>query len=397
MKTKMTYRNKKTIAIFSANFLPNIGGVENFTSNLSETLEALGHHAIIVTNNIFDLADHELLDSNAEIYRLPCLPLINGRLPIPRKNDEFKKLIREISQRKIDYIIINTRFYPHSLIAIKIAKQMKIIPIVIDHGSDYITLGNFFTDSIIKIYEHFITTMLKKYPADYYGISQASLQWLKTFHINGKGIINNSIDSDAFLSKASKRDFRAELKLSKNIFLICFVGRLMPEKGVIPLLNCAEYYSKYNPSIHFAFAGVGPLEKEVSKRNLCNLHLLGELDPPDVAALLQQSNVFSLPSRSEGFSTSLLEASACYTPSIITNVGGVAELIPSKDYGFVIDKPTADKLIVAIDTLANNKELAYQMGQNVGKRVRSYFSWTYTANKTLTACREANRQTSIDL
>lgn len=381
---------KKTMLIFSANYLPNIGGVEKFTCALSNELEKIGHHAIIVTNNVFDLADHGKLYSGAEIYRLPCFSLIEGRLPIPRKNAKFRKLLKSIMREEIDYVLINTRFYPHSLLGAKIAQKKNITPVIIDHGSAYLTLNNAIADPLIKAHEHTITTILKRYHGVYYGISHASLKWLRTFRIEGQGVINNSIDADAFLRQASKRDYKKELYLASDNFLICFTGRLIPEKGIIPLLECAEYFANADRGIHFAFAGDGPLKKYITEKRLPNTHLLGKMNAPDIASLLLQSDAFCLPTRSEGFSTSLLEAAACYTAPIITNVGGVSELIPSPDYGIILKTASKESLTSAILDLATNKERTHQIGQNIGERVREQFSWRDTATKVLNACHNAN-------
>ena len=382
--------DRKIVLIFSANYLPNLGGVEKFTYHLSLELERIGHHAIIVTNNVFNLAEYEIHESGFEIFRLPCHSLLKGRLPIPHKNKSFNQLIEAIKHRNIDYVLINTRFYPHSLLGAKIARQKNIKPVIIDHGSAYLTLGNPFLDFAIKIYEHLITILLNRYQGDYYGISQASLNWLKTFRIKGQGVINNSIDADVYLSHASNRNYKIELNLNKKDYIVCFTGRLIPEKGIIPLLNCAEYLINLRPDIHFVFAGDGPLKKLLLNKDLSNVHLLGKTTSEDIAALLVQSDIFCLPTRSEGFSTSLLEASACYTPSIITDVGGVAELIPTSDYGIILKDTSVKSLSDAITHLASNKEETYRLGQNIGKYVRRHFSWRITAEKVLNACYDAN-------
>lgn len=382
--------DQKIVLIFSANYLPNIGGVEKFTYHLSLELEKIGYHAIIVTNNVFNLAEHEIHKSGFEIYRLPCHSLLKGRFPIPHKTSSYKKLIETIKSREFDYVLINTRFYPLSLIGAKIAKKNSITPVIIDHGSAYLTLGRPFFDFVIKIYEHLITTLLNRYRGDYYGISQASLNWLKTFHIEGRGVINNSIDADAYISHASSRNYRLELNLNEKDFVVCFTGRLIPEKGIIPLMSCAEYFNNHRPDIHFILAGDGPLRKFILEKKISNVHLLGKLTPEDIAALLIQSNAFCLPTRSEGFSTSLLEASACYTPSVITNVGGVAELIPTPDYGIILKDNSVKSISEAIELLANNEETARRIGKNAGTYVRKHFSWHATAEKALKACCKAN-------
>ena len=384
-------REKKTIVIFSANYLPNIGGIEQFTHNLSDTLELSGFHTIIVTNNVFNLKQHECFDSGVEIFRLPCFPLINGRLPLPKKDKQFKQIMRRLRELTVDYILINTRFYPHTFLGIELAKFHNIIPVLIDHGSAYLTFGNRFLDKAVVLYEKAITALLKRNRIDFYGISKASQKWLDNFHISSCGVINNSIDADLYYKNASSRNFRSELYLSNETFLVVFTGRLIPEKGIINILNAARVLKSKNINAVFAIAGDGPLKKSIQENNPGNIYLLGKLSSEDISSLLIQGDAFCLPTRSEGFSTSLLEAAACYTTPIITNVGGVAELIPSEDFGIVLaDNPTGEEISDAILLLIENEKQNHQMGLNIGSRVRKHFSWQQTATLVISACKKAN-------
>ena len=375
------------ICIYSANYLPNIGGIEKFTERLSLQLCTMGHQVAIVTNNVFDLSDVEKLNSGVEIYRLPCYPLVGGRFPFPKKNARFDRLIGELFKQPVDGILINARFYPHSFIGIRHAERCGIKPILIDHGSAYLTFGNSFLDAFVVAYEHLVTALLKRHRVDFYGISNASLRWLRTFQIEGLGVINNSIDADEYLSGASARSFMEELGIEDGSFVVCFTGRLIPEKGINELLDAAELLR--DDGIEFLMAGDGPLKSLVDSRNLRNVHLLGKLSQADIAALLKQCDVFCLPTRSEGFSTSLLEAAACYCAPVITNVGGVEELIPSDEYGVVLMNQSPTSIAESIHDLANNRERVPDISKNIGRRVRHLFSWEETANKVIHALERA--------
>lgn len=379
----------KTLFIYSANYLPNIGGVEKYTYNLANQLELQGVHACIVTNNVFNLAEEETLESGATVYRLPCHPLISGRLPIPKRNAPFKDLLERIYSQPTDYVVVNTRFYPHTFLGVKHAERHNIKPIVIDHGSAYLTLGNPAIDLAVKAHEHLITALLKRHPIDFYGVSNESIKWLQTFGIDGKGVLNNSIDADSYYKSASSRDFRKELQLTKGDFLVSFTGRLIPEKGINELLETARKLSD-KPNIKFALAGDGPLMSMLESNNPGNLALLGKLQANDIAALLISSDAFCLPTRSEGFSTSLLEAAACYTTPIITNVGGVPEMIPDDKFGIILRSQSSDEIAERITELQKSPELNSEIAQNIGRRVREEFSWYKTAEKTLQACKDAN-------
>ena len=380
----------KTILIFSAQYIPHVGGVEVYTANLAKEIEKMGHHAIIVTNNLSALTEYEKFDFGAEIYRLPCFPFINGRLPLPRFNKQRKQLLRELKTRSKDYVVINTRFYPHTFTGVRIAESANIKPIVIDHGSAYLTFGNKTLDLLVKAYEQIITHFLKKHPINFYAVSQKSLEWLTTFRIKGKGVLSNSIDANLFLSQSSKRNFRSELNIKDTDFVVSFIGRFIPEKGIVSLMECAKKLQDHM-DIFFLFAGNGPLTTSIKDYNLDNVYLLGRIDSADVAALLETSDCFCLPSRSEGFSTSLLEAAACKTTSIITRVGGVDELIPTNDYGIVLNNTLPETISEAILMLYENQELNKNRAANIYQKVVNEFSWATTTEKVLTACKQANQ------
>lgn len=381
---------RETYCIFSANYLPNIGGVEKYTQNLAFALEGLDKTVIIVTNNCFDLLSHENISPNISIYRLPCYPLFNGRFPLPKKNTEYKELLKQLNKEKIDYVSINTRFYPHTFTGVKLAESKDIKPIVVDHGSAYLTFGNSFIDIFVRAWEHFVTALLKRHDIDFYVVSKAGLRWLTNFKITGKGVLNNSIDAKFFHAQSSQRDFRNELGLAESDFIVSFIGRFIPEKGIIPLTEAAKQLQSHT-DIHFLFAGDGVLKKTIEEYQLSNVHLLGKIDSNDVAALLETSDCFCLPTRSEGFSTSLLEAAACETTSIITHVGGVDELIPTDEYGVIIGDTSPEIISKAILELYDNPELNKKMAKKIYERVVNDFSWEKTAERTIAACQAANK------
>lgn len=385
MLSNQNLYDKQTYCIFSAQYLPHMGGVENYTYHLSQELIRLGNRVIIITCNTVDLENISYPSRNLTVVRLPCYPLLDGRFPLLKKNTIYKKLINDVIALHIDNIVINTRFYPLSLQAAKLAKKKGIRPILIEHGSAYLTLGNRIIDFFIKKYEHAITYIIKQHPIDFYGVSKASSKWLKTFGIQSKGELNNAINATKFRESASKRDFRKELNLSQDAFVVSFTGRFIPEKGIPALLRAADSLSN-NSSIHFFLAGDGPLKPEIEQKNLKNVHLLGKLSPEDVAAMLLTSDAFCLPTRSEGFSTSLLEAAACETTPIITNVGGAEELVSSKEYGIIIKSSSPNEITTSIMFLFENKTMCKKMGAEISRKTSNQFSWNTTATKLIEAC-----------
>ena len=125
---------KPCICIFSALYEPHVGGVESYTKGIAEALVTAGCRVIVATSNTDNATALEAVNG-IDILRLPCNPLLNSRFPIPKNNQESKRLWSWLNEQPIDYIVVNTRFYPHSILGLRFAKRHGIQPVLIEHGS----------------------------------------------------------------------------------------------------------------------------------------------------------------------------------------------------------------------------------------------------------------------
>lgn len=367
------------IAIFSAQYPPHMGGIENFTQNLARALGNRGHAVTVVTNDTNSIGAGWACEDGFDVLRLPCVPLVDGRLPLPKPSTVRRELLKELSAREFDGVLVNARFYPHSLLGMKIARARGLAPLVLDHGSAYLSFSNPVLDPCVRVYEHVMTTLGKRYKPRYFGISHKSVEWLRTFGIEAEGVISNSIDAAEFRECASKRDFRAELELDEDDFLVAFFGRFIPEKGLSAIIEASRTSELSNRHVVFALAGDGPLADEVKAAEGPNLCWMGRLGKDDVSALLQQSDALCLPSRSEGFSTTLLEAGACGCPAVVTDIGGARELIPDEHYGTIIQSREAAAVISALAFVVDNRSVLLEQSQNCRRQVDGKFSWDKSA------------------
>lgn len=355
-----------------------MGGVEKYTGNLARELAALGNDVIIVTNNTENAPEREQ-EGRIRVLRLPCANAMGGRFPITRAGAQSDGIWSELRESDIDRVIVNTRFYPLSLLGIRFARELGCTPILIDHGSAHLTVGSPLADIAIQAVEHAMTFLAKRRPFRCFCVSAKSLAWVRHFGIKGEGVLNNSIDAREFRESASKRDFRTQLDLEDDDFLVAFTGRLAPEKGVLQLAEAARLLD--GTKVHVLLAGNGVLREQLESDRASNLHLLGALSPEDVAALLLQCDAFCMPTRSEGFSTSLLEAASCGLALITTDVGGVDELVPSPEYGRIIPSADPRAIVQAIQELAGDRDLCRTIGENVRQRTEELFTWKKTAQK----------------
>ena len=371
--------------IFSAQYPPHLGGIENFTYGLSHALAKRGDSVLVVTNETNGVGVGVKEDEDVEVLRLPCYPLVGGRLPLPKLGPEYRRLKAWLGRRDVDGVLINARFYPHSLMGMKYAKSKGVRPVVLDHGSAWLSLSNPVLDPLVRTYERLITAWGKRYGASYYGVSAKSVEWLKTFGIQADGVIPNSIDADEYVASSSGRAFRRELELNENLLMVAFVGRLIPEKGIRQIIEASRSPELAERGVVFVLAGNGPLEGEVCAAQGPNLYYVGRLSGRDTSALLQDADLLCLPTRSEGFSTTLLEAAACGCPAVVTDVGGARELIPDESYGTIVDSAETDSIIAAITCLAEARHVIHSQSVSFARRVRERCSWAITAS-ILEAC-----------
>ena len=363
--------------IWAAHYPPHVGGVEQYTYNLAHALAKRGNRVVVVTTNLFDSPSDEIEADGVRVVRLPSYRLMKGRLPIPKRNAEYKALMTELKKLPVSGVLVNTRFYVHSLEGMKYAKDLVFRPIVLDHGTAYLTIGNSVADSVIRIYERAITARGKKYHPRYFGVSQASCVWLQEFDIEAEGVLSNSIDAPSYRSSSSRRDFLEELGVPRDAKSVAFVGRFSPEKGIKQLSQAAALLA--NERIVFLAAGGGSLFDEIRSSAPDNFFCLGSLAASDVSALLQQCQVFCLPSRSEGFCTALLEAGACACVPVITHVGGTDELVPSREYGMILPSADPEVVATALRETFDALEQGSISGSSIAQLVNEHYSWDSAA------------------
>ncbi len=171
-------------------------------------------------------------------------------------------------------------------------------------------------------------------------------------------VIHQGIDPKKFaeLSRDRAAVVRHELLGEQYSKLVCFVGRLVPYKGLTVLLDAIR--AQDPPGTLFVIGGKGPEEAKIRRaiadHGLTNVRLLGFVPDQDLMNLFGASDLVVAPSVSALESTpiTLLYASAAGTPVLGTEVGGTGESIPNDGItGLVVPAEDAGALGLAIGRL----------------------------------------------
>jgi glycosyltransferase involved in cell wall biosynthesis len=382
---------RNRILIFSAFYPPHLGGVERYTQQLSKALIKRGNKVSVVTSSFCCVSETlKALDSAAlepEIIRLPSVSLFGDRFPLLVICKEFAKGYKKIVSVECDSIVINTRYYPLSVLAAHIAKKKGIRPIVIDHSSGRISNEKNLFGCTMRLYERCTTGLIGRSNPVYCSVSRRGFEWLVQLGLRPNGVIFNSIDADAFRQLASKRNWRNELECTQDTFVLVYSGRLIPEKGVLKLVQALSSQELAAADIRLVFAGDGPLADKVRECVDKRVKYVGRLTRADLSALLRDCNCLCLPtSYPEGLPTVLLEAASQCCAIIVSDCAGAREVVPNRGCGIVLEENTCLALISAILSLYRNRDAAKLCGHNVCKHIERCFSWEAAAASLNAEC-----------
>ena len=175
----------------------------------------------------------------------------------------------------------------------------------------------------------------------------------------------------------------AKLPIPEGAFAVGCVANIRPVKGIDLLLQAATRLTKYT-DIHWLLIGSLDDQRVAELANdpriVDRVHLLGFRS--DVEQLVRQLDLFVMPSRKEGLSKSLMEAMGQRVCPIISDVGGMPELVRHQQDGLVFAKEDVAGLTEAIETLYTNHALRDRYAQSAQQRIFHDFSTQQMIDKT---------------
>lgn len=186
------------------------------------------------------------------------------------------------------------------------------------------------------------------------------------------------VDMKSFLPKPVKR-ISAE-----NDIVIGAIKSIEKKYGTDVLINAFKKVCVKNPdkSLKLLLVGSGTMKEEcmklVSKLDLDDkVIFVGKVAPINVPDYHNMIDIYTNISvlDSESFGVSVVEAMACGKPVVVTNVGGLPEVVTHNETGLIIEKENADEAAAAIQRLLDDKNLVAHLVKNAMQHVHKEYSW----------------------
>jgi len=202
-------------------------------------------------------------------------------------------------------------------------------------------------------------------------------------------VIPNGIDTSRFdeLDGVNLSGFRSHYA-APDERIVFHVGRIVHEKGVGVLIEAVPRVLAGFARARFVIAGTGGYLETARRRAAemgvsSHIHFTGFIPDGDRDRLFKVADVAVFPSLYEPFGIVALEAMAAKTPVVVSNVGGLAEVVIHNETGLLVYPNNPDSLAWGILETLHHPDWATARARNAYNRVVSEYNWLRIAARTV--------------
>lgn len=350
-------------------FSPNIGGVETHLDDLVNGLAKKHQVTVLTYRPLVAKSYYQMVEQrpNVTIFRIPW---IRGLFYTMKGALQFLYTFPGLFVAA-PFIILTSNpdcLHAHGIvagfIAVFWAKAFNKRVVVSTHSLYEFPKSGMYRKLVTGIFQRADSVLT---------LSKQSRDEIESLGINRNKIkvFTYWVDSEKFKAKSEKREAKSKVGWEKK-FVVFFVGRLVPEKGIPELMEAAE---KWNKDIMLVIAGGGPMEETIKnkQKTMKNIEFLGKLEQGDLPEYYNAVDLVIVPStHEEGFGRVIIESLACGTPVIGSNRGAIPEAM-DESVGTLIDV-TPENIKNAVEYYYKNPKKLEKKSANARKFAEKRYS-----------------------
>jgi D-inositol-3-phosphate glycosyltransferase len=379
------------------------GGMNVYVRELTRQLGKMNIHVDVFTRSQDDHVPHVLheLGYGNRVVHIPAGP----EHPMPKQElanyiPEFVEGIKAFAcDKKIQYDIIHSHYWMSGIAAASLSDGWAGLPIVhmfhtLGEMKNRIARTDEEREGVYRIEGE--RQVLRRVDRVVVATIAELTQLRFLYKANAKKlvVIPPGVDVSHFYPIPAD-EARAYIGLKPEDRMILFVGRIEPLKGVDTLLEAMSCLQmKESRPVHLAIIGGDPaaspedMNAEMARlKNLCevlgldqSVVFLGVRDQDKLSYYYSAAEVVVMPSHYESFGMVALEAMACGTPVIASEVGGLGYLVRDGETGFTIPDQEPEALCEKLSWLLNDKELHATMSKRAVEYAQDY-AWEKIAKQ----------------
>ncbi len=346
-----------SVLMLSWEFPPfKVGGLAAHVYDLSKMLVKKGFEIHIVTCSFPGTKDYELVDGvhvhRFDAYEIPAPEFLQWDLNMNVLME--RKAIEIIKKYNID--VLHAHDWLVALAAIGLKHLYRKPLLVTIHSLERGRRNGLFNDGqhmIDQIENQLIQEAWHNIVCSQY--MQSLCHFSFTFPNDKMTIIPNGVRYNDFSIELSTKEKKEHHKkyAAENEKIIAYIGRLVPEKGVNILLNAVKLVLKKLPNTKFVVAGEGWHRNELERiaRELKieeKVLFTGYLPEEDFLPYFNVADILVVPSTYEPFGIVALEGMATKTPIIVSDVGGLSEIVDHRWTGMKVPADNSDAMADSI-------------------------------------------------
>jgi D-inositol-3-phosphate glycosyltransferase len=381
------------------------GGMNVYVHQLTRHLGMMGIHVDVFTRSQDEHVPHVLHDLGYgnRVVHVPSGPEIP--LPKPELTRYIPKFVNGILQfandKEIKYDIIHSHYWMSGIAAITLREKWQVPFINMFHT--LVIMKNRIAQSPREIEGDYRLEGEKKVIVEANRLIAATLaeksqlEFLYGARSSKIAVIPPGVDTSMFYP-IPKEEAKEVIGIAPKSKMILFVGRIEPLKGIDTLIRAISLIQENgdlaccphtlaiiggepDASPEEMNAEMARLQNMVEELGIENLVIfLGKRDQKMLPYYYSSAEVVVMPSHYESFGMVALEAMACGTPVVASQVGGLAFLVRDQETGFVV--PGNDVITMAdrLVQIIKSKDLQQKLGRQSAAYARNY-DWKIIAEK----------------
>jgi len=342
------------------------GGFERFMVAMAQACQTRGHQLSCIWEEAPTIAQ-VAADLNAAGATSLIMPAVGHNAAF------FLRLARWMHDTGID--VVHTHFNPASTLALTAARLVQVpLPLAMMHSSPLPQGG-----ATLGRKSMFVARLRRSFTARIFAVSEAITGQLGQLGLAGRAPRTHYLGVPAPAVGKPRAEKRRELGLRDDDFVVSCVAFHDPIKGVDVLLRAVGLLAARVPQLRVIEIGglLDPAPTAALKRLAVEVgagdRILWAGWRNDVSEIMQCSDVYCQPSRSEGLPLSVIEAMRAGLPVVATRVGGVHEAVADGETGFLVARESPEPLAAALERLACDRDLGREMGRRGRLRAADRF------------------------
>lgn len=356
--SKVLKQEKWRVVLVSDWHYPKKGGIEYSLDALARSLSDRGHIVHIITRNCAGAPERKP-GPRISVIRVRGRKIRGaGRFLVPKAYKELFDILRTGN-----YDLVNARGLdsPLSLASLVFARRLGLPTVVTNHS----LVGKRPLITFLFLTARFFLKNADTLVAVSSAVERESRRMARVpvYRIpNGIEIPPDGAGQNPIFHKDGK-------------IVVATLARMTKMKGVGDLVDVASHLLRHHANLLFLMIGEGSLRKEIEDKVKelhvsGNFHFTGEVPRERVLKLLEEADIFVLPSRVEAFVISILEAFAKKVPVVARNHGGVSDLIASYNTGLLANNNY--EMEERIQELVSNPRLRCHLSTAAVKEIDKY-------------------------